>query len=172
MHSKFQRVTRNIDPTKYDAVIFTDGACKGNPGKGGWGCSVQKWDAKKEELVEIHHAFAGDPSTTNNQMELCAVIAGLRYAHAARELPQSPKVLVVTDSEYVLKGATEWINGWIKRGWIKADKKPVANANFWKHLAMAAEDMGTITWMWVRGHSGHPGNERADQLANMGVPQS
>ena len=136
--------------------IYTDGACKGNPGPGGWG-AVLEYDGREREI------FGGEPATTNNRMELTAVIEALAA------LTRPCKVIVHTDSQYVQKGITEWIRGWKARGWRTAAKEPVKNADLWKRLD---ELIGPheIDWVWVKGHSGHDGNERADALANRGVP--
>lgn len=134
--------------------IFSDGACKGNPGRGGWG-ALLRYGEKEKEL------FGGETLTTNNRMELTAVIRALEA------LRQPSKVRVHTDSQYVQKGISEWILGWKKRGWKTADKQPVKNADLWRELdVLAAKHQ--IEWLWVRGHAGHEGNERADQLANKG----
>ncbi len=136
-------------------VIYTDGACKGNPGPGGWGV-VLRSGAHEKEL------FGGERSTTNNRMELTAVIEALA------SLKRSCDVAIYTDSEYVRKGITEWIHGWKQRGWKTADRKPVKNAELWQRLeALAA--LHRVEWHWVRGHNGDPGNERADALANQGA---
>lgn len=135
-------------------VIYTDGACKGNPGPGGWGAWM-RWGEHEKEL------FGGEPSTTNNRMELTAVIEAL----AALKRPTP--VAVYTDSEYVKNGITTWIKGWKNRGWRTADNKPVKNMELWQRLdALAAQHQ--VSWHWVRGHTGDPGNERADELANRG----
>ncbi len=134
--------------------IFTDGACKGNPGRGGWG-ALLRYGEKEKEL------FGGETLTTNNRMELTAVIRALEA------LRQPSKVRVHTDSQYVQKGISEWIMGWKKRGWKTADKQPVKNADLWRELDVLAAKHD-IEWLWVRGHAGHEGNERADQLANKG----
>ncbi|GGC74110.1 ribonuclease HI [Undibacterium terreum] len=135
--------------------IYTDGACKGNPGVGGWGALLVAGEHEKE-------LFGGEPDTTNNRMELMAVIKAL-------ELLKRPcKIMLHTDSQYVLKGITEWIKGWKAKGWKTASKAPVKNVDLWQALD-EAQAKHTIEWIWVRGHSGHPGNERADQLANRGV---
>jgi ribonuclease HI len=134
--------------------VYTDGACKGNPGPGGWGALLSYGDHERE-------LCGGEPATTNNRMELTAVIRALEA------LKQRCKVKLHTDSQYVQKGITEWIANWKKRGWKTADKKPVKNDDLWRELdALAARH--DIEWIWVKGHAGHDGNERADQLANKG----
>jgi len=138
--------------------IWTDGACKGNPGPGGWGVLLRAGSHEKT----LH---GGEPHTTNNRMELTAVIQGLRA------LTRPCTVVVHTDSQYVQKGITEWIGNWKRRGWQTADKKPVKNAELWQALD-AERATHRIEWRWVRGHNGDPGNERADQLANLGVQQA
>ena len=136
-------------------VIYTDGACKGNPGPGGWGAWL-RWGAHEKEL------FGGEPATTNNRMELTAVIESLAL------LKRATAVAVYTDSEYVKNGITTWIHGWKKRGWRTADNKPVKNMDLWQKLdALVAGH--SVQWHWVKGHAGDPGNERADALANRGV---
>ncbi|TFW17513.1 ribonuclease HI [Duganella callida] len=135
--------------------IFTDGACKGNPGLGGWGALLVAGAAEKE-------IFGGTRDTTNNRMELQAVIEALTA------LKRPCTVVLHTDSQYVQKGISEWIHGWKARGWKTSTKEPVKNDDLWKALD-AAQAMHTIEWRWVRGHNGHPGNERADMLANKGV---
>lgn len=135
--------------------IATDGACKGNPGKGGWGVVLRMGGVEKE-------LSGGEKHTTNNRMELMAVIEALRA------LKRPCIVNIYTDSQYVQKGISEWIHGWKARGWKTADKKPVKNADLWQALD-EAQKPHRITWHWVRGHNGHPGNERADALANRGV---
>jgi len=136
--------------------LFTDGACSGNPGPGGWGAILRAGGADKE-------LSGGDRATTNNRMEMMAVIQGL----AALKVPSA--VTLYTDSKYVMDGATKWIHGWKKNGWKTADKKPVKNDDLWKMLETetARHDM---TWRWVRGHDGHPENERADALARVAIP--
>lgn len=135
--------------------IWTDGACKGNPGLGGWGALLRHGGREKA-------ICGGEADTTNNRMELMAVIEALKA------LKRPCQVRVHTDSQYVQKGMNEWLPGWKARGWRTADKKPVKNADLWQELeAQAAKH--ELTWLWVRGHAGDPGNERADQLANEGV---
>jgi ribonuclease HI len=136
-------------------TIYTDGACKGNPGAGGWGALLEMNGTEKE-------LFGGETHTTNNRMELTAVIRAL----AALKRPC--KVALHTDSKYVQQGISSWIHGWKKNGWRTADKKPVKNADLWKTLDEVAQPHD-IEWLWVKGHAGHNGNERADQLANRGV---
>jgi len=135
--------------------IYSDGACKGNPGPGGWG-ALLKWNGHEREL------FGGEGNTTNNRMELLAVIKALESINRACQIE------VYTDSQYVQKGIAEWITSWKRRGWKTADKKPVKNVDLWQRLDTLAAGH-RITWHWVRGHAGHPENERADQLANRGV---
>ena len=136
-------------------VIYTDGACKGNPGPGGWGAWLS-WGGHEKEL------FGGEAATTNNRMELTAVIESL--ASLKRRTP----VAIYTDSEYVKNGITTWIHGWKQRGWRTAAKAPVKNVDLWQRLdsLVASHD---VKWHWVKGHAGDPGNERADALANRGV---
>ena len=135
--------------------IYSDGACKGNPGLGGWGALLVAGGQEKE-------IFGGEPNTTNNRMELMAVIQALNA------LKRPCDVVVHTDSQYVQKGISEWIHGWKARGWKTASKEPVKNADLWQALD-AAQAQHKVEWRWVRGHNGHAGNERADQLANRGV---
>jgi len=135
--------------------IYTDGACKGNPGVGGWGALLRASGVEKE-------LFGGESDTTNNRMELMAVIEALRA------LSRSCDAVVYTDSSYVQKGISEWIHGWKRNGWRTADRKPVKNADLWLILDELARQH-RVEWKWVRGHAGHPENERADALANRGV---
>ncbi len=135
--------------------IFTDGACKGNPGPGGWGVLLRLGEHQKT-------LYGGELLTTNNRMELTAAIEGL----AALKRPA--KVVLTTDSEYVMKGIREWMPNWKKRGWKTAAKQPVKNADLWQKLDVLA-NQHEIEWRWVRGHSGHVENELADELANLGV---
>lgn len=136
--------------------IYADGACSGNPGPGGWG-AVLRWRGHEKELN------GGEPDTTNNRMELMAVIESLRT------LKRPMTIDVYTDSTYVQKGMTEWIWGWRRNNWRTADKKPVKNADLWQMLDAEAR-RHTVRWHWVKGHAGHPENERADALARAGVP--
>jgi len=138
-------------------VIYADGACKGNPGPGGWGAWISMGGHSKE-------LCGGEPVTTNNRMELMAVIRALQA------LKRACDVKVYTDSVYVQKGMTEWIGAWKKRGWRTADKKPVKNDDLWQELDAIAQQH-TVEWLWVKGHAGDAGNERADALANQGVDQ-
>ncbi|MDN6883477.1 ribonuclease HI [Variovorax sp. CAN2819] len=143
-----------------EVVIYTDGACKGNPGPGGWGAWLKSGATEKD-------LFGGELNTTNNRMELTAVIEGL----AALKRPC--KVLLYLDSQYVRKGITEWIRGWKAKGWVTASKEPVKNVELWKRLDTLVNEGGhQIEWRWVKGHSGDPGNERADMLANKGVDKA
>jgi ribonuclease HI len=136
--------------------IFSDGACRGNPGPGGWGV-VLRFKGQEKEL------WGGEAATTNNRMELMAVIRALEALKGPSE------VRVFTDSQYVQKGISEWIHSWKRKGWKTADKKDVKNVDLWKELdALAARHR--IDWRWVKGHAGHPENERADRLANKGIP--
>jgi ribonuclease HI len=140
-----------------EVVIYADGACKGNPGPGGWGAWI-RYDGHEKEL------FGGDPLTTNNRMELTAVIRALEA------LKRSCKIKVYTDSVYVQKGISEWIIGWKARNWRTSDKKPVKNDDLWRELDVLVQQH-QIQWIWVKGHAGDIGNERADMLANKGVDQ-
>ena len=138
-------------------VIYTDGACKGNPGPGGWGALLQAGTTVKE-------LFGGEPLTTNNRMELMAVIQALTA------LKRPCEVNLYLDSEYVRKGITEWIHGWKAKGWRTAAKQPVKNVELWQQLDVLVHQAGhRISWHWVKGHAGDIGNERADALANRGV---
>ena len=140
--------------------IYTDGACKGNPGPGGWGVLLKSPGSQKE-------LFGGELGTTNNRMELKAVIEALGA------LKRPCQVTLHVDSQYVLKGMTEWIAGWKARGWQTAAKQPVKNVDLWQQLDVLVNGAGhTIAWRWVRGHNGDPGNEQADALANRGVAQA
>ncbi|MFK8082298.1 MAG: ribonuclease HI [Granulosicoccus sp.] len=137
--------------------IFTDGACRGNPGPGGWGALLRSGKHEKE-------MWGGESLTTNNRMEMTAVIRSLEA------LKKPSKVVLTTDSQYVRKGITEWIEGWKRRGWKTASKQPVKNVELWKEIdALAATH--DVDWRWVKGHSGHAENERVDELANRGIDE-
>jgi len=136
-------------------VIHTDGACKGNPGPGGWGALLE-YDGRRKEI------FGGEPQTTNNRMELVAVIRALEA------LTRAADVEIYTDSQYVKNGIESWIHGWKRNGWKTSDRKAVKNADLWRELDLLAA-RHRIRWHWVRGHDDNPGNERADELANLGV---
>ena len=138
-----------------EVTIYTDGACRGNPGPGGWGVWLQSGEHSKE-------LFGGAGNTTNNRMELTAAIRGLQA------LNQRCTVALYTDSEYVRKGITEWIDGWKRKGWKTAARKPVKNADLWRELDELAASQD-VEWHWVKGHSGDVGNEKADELANQGI---
>ncbi len=138
-----------------EVMLYTDGACRGNPGPGGWGVLLRYGDAEKE-------LWGGEDQTTNNRMELQAVIEGLST------LTRPSRVTVVTDSQYVKNGMMQWIHNWKRNGWKTAARKPVKNADLWQQLD-ALVQKHDVCWEWVRGHSGHPENERADELANQGI---
>ncbi|WP_414652217.1 ribonuclease HI [Ideonella sp.] len=138
-----------------EVTIYTDGACKGNPGPGGWGAWMRAGGHEKE-------LFGGEAATTNNRMELTAVIEALST------LKRHCRVAIYTDSEYVKNGITTWIHNWKRRGWRTADNKPVKNMELWQRLD-ALVQQHQVAWHWVRGHTGDPGNEKADELANKGV---
>ncbi len=143
-----------------EVEIYTDGACKGNPGPGGWGVLLKGGGTEKE-------LFGGELVTTNNRMELLAVIRALEA------LKRPCQVALYLDSQYVLKGITEWLPGWKARGWRTAAKQPVKNVDLWQALdALVSQGGHKIDWRWVRGHTGDAGNERADALANLGVDQA
>ncbi len=147
--------TRTEWRSDLSVVIYTDGACRGNPGPGGWGAWLQFGERDKK-------IFGGAPLTTNNRMELQASIEALK------QLSRACDIELYTDSTYVRNGITKWINDWKRRGWLTAAKKPVKNDDLWRELdALAAQHR--IEWKWVKGHSGDPGNEMADQLANQGI---
>lgn len=137
--------------------LFTDGACRGNPGPGGWG-AILRMNRHEKEL------YGGELETTNNRMELMAAIAGLEA------LKRRCQVHLTTDSQYVMKGVTEWMPNWKRRGWKTASRQPVKNIDLWQRLD-AALARHRVTWEWVRGHTGHPENERADALANRGIDE-
>jgi len=137
--------------------IYTDGACRGNPGPGGWGV-ILRYNTTEKEL------YGAESKTTNNRMELMAAIEGLAA------LKQGCKVIVTTDSKYVKNGITEWLPGWKKRGWKTANKKPVKNVDLWQRLEEEVESH-QVDWKWVKGHSGHAENDRADELANIAIDE-
>jgi ribonuclease HI len=137
--------------------IYADGACRGNPGPGGWGVLLQIKDKEKT-------LWGGEPETTNNRMELMAAIKGLEA------LNRPCHVDLYTDSQYVMKGMTKWLLAWKRRGWKTASNTPVKNEDLWKRLDHAVK-RHDVSWHWVKGHNGHPGNERADQLANRGIDE-
>ncbi|WP_372893461.1 ribonuclease HI [Rhodosalinus sp.] len=139
---------------------YTDGACSGNPGPGGWGVLLRAMEG--EAVLKEREMNGGESATTNNRMELMAAIAALE----ALERPSA--ITIVTDSAYVKNGVTGWIHGWKKNGWKTSAKKPVKNAELWRRLD-AAQTRHDVTWEWVRGHAGHPENERADELARAGM---
>lgn len=143
--------------TSYEVKIYTDGACRGNPGPGGWGALLEYGSTRKT----LH---GGEKATTNNRMELTAVIRALQ------SLKRHCKVQVVSDSKYVLQGITQWLPNWKLQGWRTAAKKPVMNSDLWQELD-AVVQQHDIDWVWVKGHSGHPENELADQLANLGIDE-
>ena len=136
--------------------VYTDGACKGNPGPGGWGVYIQSNEVEKE-------LYGGNPETTNNQMEMQAALEALKHLKDEDEV-----IELYTDSNYLRQGITEWIHNWKKNNWKTAAKKPVANRDLWIEISDLNEKM-TVEWNWVKGHAGDPGNERADELANIGA---
>jgi len=138
--------------------VFTDGACSGNPGPGGWG-AILRWRGQEREM------HGGEPETTNNRMEMMAAIQALET------LKRPMQVRLHTDSTYVRDGITKWMANWKKRGWKTADKKPVKNVDLWQRLEAVA-GIHSIEWIWVKGHAGHPENERADELARTGVEEA
>jgi ribonuclease HI len=140
-------------------TIYTDGACSGNPGPGGWGVLLQYGDSEKT-------LKGGDPNTTNNRMEMTAAIKAIEAINET----YTGEIILWTDSTYVMKGITEWIHGWKKKNWIKSDKKPVINTDLWKVLDNL-NSQKNIQWNWVKGHAGVEGNERADELARQGLEE-
>lgn len=135
--------------------IFCDGACSGNPGVGGWG-AILRYGGHEKELS------GADGETTNNRMEMTAAIASLK------SLKRPCDVAITTDSQYLVKGMTEWLSGWVRKGWINSKKEPVLNRDLWERL-LALSKLHRITWVWVRGHNGHPENERCDELARRAI---
>jgi ribonuclease HI len=145
-------------PELSEVEIFTDGACRGNPGPGGW-AAILRYRGVEKELSGY------DPGTTNNRMEMMAAIAGLEA------LKRPCRVRLYSDSQYLRDGITKWISGWKRRGWLTADKHPVKNVDLWQRLDLAAA-RHVVTWEWVRGHAGHPENERADALARACIAEA
>ena len=143
-----------------DLYAYTDGACSGNPGPGGWGVLLRA--SEGGQVLKERELCGGEADTTNNRMELLAAIQALET------LGRASTITIVTDSAYVKNGVTSWIHGWKRNGWRTADKKPVKNADLWQRLDSAAA-RHTVTWKWVKGHAGHPENERADALARAGM---
>ena len=141
-----------------EVVIYTDGACSGNPGPGGWG-AVLRWNGTQKEL------HGGEPQTTNNRMELMAAIQALEA------LNRPSRVQLHTDSTYLLNGITKWIEGWERNGWRTSAKRPVKNEDLW-HRLIAAKNGHEVSWLWVKGHAGEEGNERADALARLGIEEA
>ena len=139
-----------------EVIIYTDGACRGNPGPGGWGVYIQLNDEEKD-------LYGGNPETTNNQMEMQAALEALKYLKDKNDV-----IELYTDSNYLRQGITEWIHKWKLNNWRTAAKKPVANRDLWIEISDLNEKMN-VQWNWVKGHAGDPGNERADQLANLGA---
>jgi len=143
-----------------ELVAYTDGACSGNPGPGGWGVLLQARDGA--QVVKERTLSGGEAATTNNRMELMAAISALE------SLSRPSEITVITDSAYVKNGITEWLAGWKRNGWRTAARSPVKNAELWQRLD-AAQARHTVRWRWIKGHAGHPGNERADALAREGM---
>ncbi len=143
-----------------ELVAYTDGACSGNPGPGGWGVLLQAREAG--QVIKERELKGGAPDTTNNRMELLAAI------NALEALSRPSPITIVTDSTYVKNGITSWLHGWKRNGWRTAAKKPVKNADLWQRLD-EAQARHQVTWEWVKGHAGHPENERADELARAGM---
>ncbi|MEW5010691.1 MAG: ribonuclease HI [Cycloclasticus sp.] len=141
--------------TTENVQIYTDGACRGNPGVGGWGATLS-YNGKLKEI------YGGEPATTNNRMEMMAVIKALGA------LTKASEVTLHSDSKYVLQGINDWMPNWKKKNWQTAAKKPVKNVDLWKQIDQLMQGHN-IDWVWVKGHSGNPGNERADELANLGI---
>ena len=140
--------------------VYTDGACSGNPGPGGWGVLMRA--TKDDEILKERELNGGERETTNNRMELMAAISALEA------LERSSTITIITDSSYVKDGVTKWIHGWKRNGWKTAAKKPVKNAELWQRLDVA-QARHSVEWEWVKGHAGHPENERADELARAGM---
>ena len=145
-----------------DLFAYTDGACSGNPGPGGWGVLLQAKQA--DQVIKERKLCGGEADTTNNRMELLAAITALET------LERPSTITIVTDSAYVKNGVTGWIYGWKRNGWKTSNKKPVKNIELWQRLD-SAQERHTVTWQWVKGHTGHPENEQADELARQGMAQ-
>jgi len=143
-----------------DLFAYTDGACSGNPGPGGWGVLLQAKQA--DQVIKERKLCGGEADTTNNRMELLAAITALET------LERPSTITIVTDSAYVKNGVTGWIYGWKRNGWKTSNKKPVKNIELWQRLD-SAQERHTVTWQWVKGHTGHPENEQADELARQGM---
>ena len=143
-----------------ELVAYTDGACSGNPGPGGWGVVLQALNSSK--IIKERHLKGGETNTTNNRMELKAAIAALEA------LGRTSNITIITDSNYVKNGITVWMQGWKCNGWRTSNKKPVKNVELWQRLD-AAQQLHSVTWKWVKGHAGNPENERADELARQGM---
>lgn len=143
-----------------DLYAYTDGACSGNPGPGGWGVLLQAKEG--DTIVKERELSGGEAETTNNQMELMAAISALET------LARRSRITIITDSAYVKNGVTTWIHGWKRNGWKTSNKKPVKNVDLWQRLD-AAQAEHSVVWEWVKGHAGHPENERADELARAGM---
>jgi len=148
-----------MSPQSNTVTIHTDGACSGNPGPGGWG-AILEWNGHRKEIC------GGEANTTNNRMEMMAAIQALEAMKANHH-----DIILITDSSYLRDGIMKWIHGWKKRGWKTADKKPVKNVDLWQRLDLLAQSH-KIEWRWVRGHTGDPGNERADELARQGLAEA
>jgi len=149
-----------VSPPMAKLIAYTDGACSGNPGPGGWGVLLRAMQG--DEVLKERDLQGGEPDTTNNRMELLAAI------HALETLERASAITIITDSAYVKNGVTGWIHGWKRNGWRTANRKPVKNVELWQRLdeAQARHD---VTWEWIKGHAGHEGNERADELARAGM---
>jgi ribonuclease HI len=151
--------TQAIDAIHETVLIFTDGACSGNPGPGGWGVFIrhrnQEWELSGYEA-----------QTTNNRMEMLAVICALQWV---KDQAIPAPIILASDSQYVIKGITQWVHTWLRNGWKTSAKKPVENKDLWEKMWHISNGMNDLTWQWVRGHNGHPENERADQLARNAI---
>jgi ribonuclease HI len=155
------------DLIKFDFIAFSDGACRGNPGPGAWGSLVQRVD----ESV-IYEGSGIEVNTTNNRMELQGAIEALKFICSFSEFNKSQSVVLVSDSKYVVDGMNQWVVGWKKRGWKKADKKTPENIEQWQELDRLKESFDSLIFQWVKGHAGHPQNEHCDQLANVALDEA